>query len=100
MEMQFYPPGNPPFIDDESCSKTEWCASITIDSLECTNLYATCQPNCEEPINAAFIQMNGVPTGPAGPGDSDLNSAIPNSETLLMKPGDKISVHMLSLIHI
>ena len=94
MEMQFYPPGNPPFIDNESCSRTEWCASITIDSLECTNLYATCQPNCEEPINAAFIQMNGVPTGPAGPGDSDLNSAIPNSETLLMKPGDKISVHM------
>jgi hypothetical protein len=94
MEMQFYPPGNPPFVDNESCSSTAWCAAITIDSLECTNLYATCQTGCEEPINFAFIQTNGVPPGPAGPGDSDLNTSVPNAETLLIKPGDKISVHM------
>jgi hypothetical protein len=94
MELQFYPPGNPPFIDDTSCSATDWCAALTIDSLECTYLYATCQPDCEEPINFAFLQTNGVPTGPAGPGDSDFDSSIPNSDTLLMKPGDKITVHM------
>jgi len=94
MEMQLYPPGNPPFVDNESCGDSGWCAAITIDSLECTDLYATCQPNCEEPINFAFIQTNGVPTGPAGPGVADFDSSVPNSDTLIMKPGDKISVHM------
>ncbi len=94
MEMQFYPPGNAPFVDNESCNGTDWCAAITIDSLECTNLYDTCQTKCEEPINFAWIQTNGVPTGPAGPGDSDFDTSVPNKYTLLMKPGDKITVHM------
>ena len=94
MEMQLYPPGNPPWPDNVSCSNVGWCAAITIDSLECTYLYATCQTHCEEPINSAFIQTNGVPTGPAGPGDADFDTSVPNSDTLIMKPGDKISVHM------
>jgi len=94
MEMQLYPPGNPPWVDNESCNDTGWCAAITIDSLECTDLYATCQTACEEPINFAFIQTNGVPTGPAGPGVADFDSSVPNSDTLIMKPGDKITVHM------
>jgi hypothetical protein len=94
MEMQLYPPGNPPWVDNESCSDAGWCAAITIDSLECTDQYATCQPNCEEPINSAFIQTNGVPTGPAGPGDSDFDTAVSNKDTLIMKPGDQISIHM------
>jgi hypothetical protein len=81
-------------VDDTSCSGTDWCAALTIDSLECTDLYATCQPNCEEPVNFSFLQTDGVPTGPAGPGDSDLATSVPNADTLLMKPGDKISVHM------
>jgi hypothetical protein len=94
MEMQFYPPGNAPWVDNESCNGTDWCAAMTIDSLECTSLYATCQTHCEEPINFGWIQKNGVPTGPAGPGDATFNTSVPNNETLLMKPGDKISVHM------
>ena len=94
MELQFYPPGNAPFVDNTSCSGTQWCAALTIDSLECTDLYATCQPNCEEPINFAFLQTNGVPTGPAGPGDADFNTSVPNGHTLFMNPGDKITVHM------
>ena len=36
MEMQLYPPGNPPFVDSASCDDTHWCAALTIDSLECT----------------------------------------------------------------
>ena len=32
MEMQLYPPGNPPWIDSESCSDAGWCAALTIDS--------------------------------------------------------------------
>ena len=71
MEMQFYPPGEPPFIDSLSCDDTHWCAALTIDSLECTAGLAYCNTNCEEPANFAFIQRNGVPTGPPSPQDAD-----------------------------
>ena len=94
MELQLYPPGNPPFIDSPSCDDTHWCAALTIDSLECTAGFALCNTNCEEPVNAAFIQKNGVPTGGPAPQDADLNTAIPNNETLLMNPGDTIRIHM------
>ena len=94
MEMQFYPPGNPPFADSESCDGTHWCAALTIDSLECTAAFAVCNPNCEEPSNFGFIQRNGVPTGPPGPADDNLSTFVNNGETLLMNPGDKISFHM------
>ena len=69
MEMQLYPPGNPPFVDSASCDDTHWCAALTIDSLECTTGFATCNTNCEEPVNFGFIQKNGVPTGPPAPQD-------------------------------
>ena len=46
MELQLYPPGFTPFVDSESCSKTQWCAAVTIDSLECTFNFATCNANC------------------------------------------------------
>ncbi|MGH9115352.1 MAG: hypothetical protein ACRDWW_05920, partial [Acidimicrobiales bacterium] len=94
MEMQFYPPGFAPFDDADSCDNTHWCAALTIDSLECTAAFAVCNPNCEEPVNFAFIQTNGVPTGPASPQKSDLKTFTPNGNTLLMNPGDNISVHM------
>src|ERR1019366_891580 len=42
MEMQLYPPGEPPFVDSTSCDTTHWCAALTIDSLECTEGFATC----------------------------------------------------------
>jgi hypothetical protein len=85
MEMQFYPPGNPPWVDSESCDGTHWCAALTIDSLECTYLYASCNLGCEEPINFDFIQTDGQP---------DPNGPIPDSKTLYMNPGDSISVRM------
>ena len=94
MEMQLYPPGNPPFVDSESCDDTHWCAALTIDSLECTTGFVTCNTSCEEPVNFGFIQQNGVPTGPPAPQNADVATFTPNSQTLLMNPGDKISVHM------
>ena len=94
LEMQFYPPGNAPWVDSESCNNTDWCAALTIDSLECTSEYATCNTSCEEPVNFAFIQRNGVPAGPPSPQDSDLKSSIPNAETLMMQPGDDVKVHI------
>ncbi len=94
MEMQFYPPGEPPFEDSTSCDDTHWCAAVTIDSLECTPAFASCNTNCEEPVNFAFIQRDGVPTGPPSPQDAGLPTFTPNKETLLMNPGDAVNVHM------
>ena len=67
MELQLYPPGYTPFVDSESCSATKWCAALTIDSLECNFNFATCNANCDEPVNFAFLQTNGVPGRPAEP---------------------------------
>ena len=52
-----------------SCDDTHWCAALTIDSLECTEGFATCNTACEEPVNFACIQRNGVPDGPPSPQD-------------------------------
>src|SRR5580704_1064528 len=94
MEMQFYPPGEPPFADSISCDDTHWCAALTIDSTECTANFAYCNANCEEPVNFGFIQRNGVPTGPPSPQDADVSTETPNKETLLMNPGDTVTFHM------
>jgi hypothetical protein len=92
MELQFYPPGFTPFVDSESCSATKWCAALTIDSLECTFGFATCNANCEEPVNFAYLQTNGVPTGPPSPQLTDVSSFLPNSHTLMINPGDSLVV--------
>jgi hypothetical protein len=94
MEMQFYPPGEPPFVDSTSCDTTHWCAALTIDSLECTEGFATCNPSCEEPVNFAFIQTNGKPTGAPSPQEASTSTFVPNKHTLLMNPGDNVVVHM------
>lgn len=93
MEMQLYPPGVPPFPDSISCDDTHWCAALTIDSFSGTPT-TNANPGCEEPVNFAFIQKNGVPTGPPSPQDADIASETPNNETLLMNPGDRITFHM------
>jgi hypothetical protein len=92
LEVQLYPPGFTPFVDSESCSKTKWCGALTIDSLECTFGFATCNPNCEEPVNFGFIQTDGVPTGPPSPQLADVNTFLPNRHTLLINQGDVIAV--------
>ena len=46
LEMQFYPPGFSPFITQISCDRTHWCASLHINSLECTGNFAFCNPAC------------------------------------------------------
>ena len=88
MELQFYPPGYTPFVDSESCSATKWCAALTIDSLECTFGFATCNANCEEPVNFAYLQTNGVPTGPPSPQLTDVSTFTAERHTLMINPGD------------
>ncbi len=96
VELQFYPPGFAPFADGISCNDTEWCSALNIDSLECTGNGSTgpCNGNCTEPVNFGFIQTNGVPTGPPSPQLTDLATVTPDANTLMMRPGDVIRVHM------
>lgn len=94
MEMQFYPPGFAPFADGVSCDNAHWCAALNIDSLECTAGFATCNNNCVEPVNFAYIQTNGVPTGAPSPQKTSLATFTPNGQTLLMSPGDRLNVQM------
>jgi hypothetical protein len=94
LEVQFYPPGEAPFFDSISCDNSHWCASLHINDLECTTGFHKCNTACEEPTNFAFIQRDGVPTGPASPQLMNVASNTPNSETLLMNPGDTLRVHI------
>ena len=87
MELQLYPPGYTPFVDSESCSATKWCAALTIDSLECNFNFATCNTNCEEPVNFAYLQTNGVPAGPPSPQLTDVSTFLPNAQHADDQPG-------------
>jgi hypothetical protein len=92
MELQLYPPGYTPFVDSESCSATKWCAALTIDSLESTFNFATINANCEEPVNFAYLQTNGVPAGPPSPQLTDVSTFTPNGNTLMINGGDTLAV--------
>ena len=105
MELQFYPPGFAPFVNSISCNipgstnpltdgNGGWCAALTIDSLECTNQFAYCNPACTEPVNFAFIQHNGQPTGPPSPQNANLATFTPNQQTLFFKPGDTVTARV------
>ncbi len=94
LEMQFYPPGFAPLVDNISCDNTHWCASLHINDLECNVSFRKCNPDCVEPTNFAFIQTDGVPTGPPSPQLTNLATLTPNSKTLLMNPGDRLRIHI------
>ena len=92
MELQFYAPGFAPFLDSTSCSKTQWCAALNIDSLECTFNFATCNNNCIEPVNFSFLQTDGVPPGSPAPQDPSVGTFFGNASTLKMNSGDRLRV--------
>ncbi len=88
MELQFYPPGFAPFADSISCDNTHWCSALNIDSLECTgNGSGPCNNNCIEPVNFAFVQRDGVPTGPPSPQLSNDATFTPNKRHAADEPG-------------
>jgi hypothetical protein len=91
MELQVYPPGYTPFVDSMSCSATQWCAALNIDSLEC-NASGTCNDNCIEPVNFAYLQTNGVPAGPPNPQQTNVSTLTPNANTLKINGGDVLRV--------
>jgi hypothetical protein len=94
MELQFYPPGFGPFKDAFSCDQTQYCAALTIDSLSCSFGFKFCNPNCFEPVNFAYLQRDGIPTGPPSPQLATDATFAPNSETLKMNQGDKLRVEL------
>ena len=92
MELQFYPPGWAPFTDLGSCSATQYCSALNIDSLEATFGFTTINTNCEEPVNFSFLQTNGLPPGPPAPQDPNSATFLGNAKTLRMNPGDVLKV--------
>lgn len=92
LELQLYPPGFGSFVDSFSCSQSKWCGALTIDSLECSFDFATCNPDCEEPVNFSYLQTDGIPTGPPSPQLADVDTEIPNSHTLEMNGGDVLEI--------
>jgi hypothetical protein len=92
LELQFYPPGWPPFISQFSCDMTHWCASLHINSLQGSFNFQNVNPNCEEPTAFAFLTKSGRPIGPAGPDDFTDASFTPTPDVFTMNPGDKIQV--------
>jgi hypothetical protein len=94
MELQFYAPGITPFVDAPSCLRTKWCAAMTIDSVESQFNFVNLNPNCEEPVNFAYLQRNGKPAGPPSPQKTNIHTLTPNSETLTFKPGDVLKVRI------
>ena len=102
LELQFYPPGFPPFITQLSCDLAHWCAALNIDSLEVITTGSQAgqvNPNCTEPVNFAFIQTNGVPAGPPGPPSATAATFTPNAKTLLMNPGDLLRITITDTGH-
>ncbi len=92
MELQFYPPGFTPFADAPSCDQTHWCVALTIDSLEAAFNFSPINTACEEPVNFAYLQTNGVPAGPPSPQLVDASSFTPNADTLMINGGDVLRV--------
>ncbi len=92
MELQFYPPAWPQFVQNVSCSLTQWCVAMNIDSLECTFRFLFCNPVCEEPVNFAFLTPNGIPIAPPSPQHQNSESFDfpPNPNVFLMNSGDII----------
>jgi hypothetical protein len=100
MELQLYPPGYAPAI---SCDQTHWCAALNIDSLQAEYgaLHGPGSPpnavtnnNCPEPVNFAFLTHSGRPGGPPGPDLQTDATFTPTSDTLMMNPGDTLTVSM------
>ena len=100
LELQLYPPGS---RRPSPATTSHWCAALTIDSLQAqfgalhgpgSPPNALANPNCTEPVNFAFLTHSGVPVGPPGPDQQTDATFTPTADTLLMNPGDTLSVAM------
>jgi putative iron-dependent peroxidase len=103
MELQFYPPGYVQQWNGFSCSATQWCVALTIDSLSLNSLTGqtnnvTCESVVgEEYVNFAYLTHNGKPQGPPNPVQFQaLGSGTPNPHKVeFLNQGDnfKVTLH-------
>jgi len=104
MEMQFYPPGWVSWEPGVSCTATQWCAALNIDSLAIdynnnVNNNNACRNSAgDEPVGFAFITKNGKPQATVDPRTAfapPFDQTTPDlSKDLLMNPGDVIELKM------
>lgn len=104
MEMQFYPPGWAPWPAGVSCSATQWCAALNIDSYsldmnnDVPNNNACLDSAGVEPVAFAFITKSGKPQAPVNPVTvftPPYTQITPDpSQDLMMNPGDTILLNM------
>jgi hypothetical protein len=104
MEMQFYPPGWVKWPAGVSCSASQWCAALNIDTFQDNeNTGALNNTDClntvgPEPVNFAFLTKDGVATAPGNPQHPE--HFVPDvSRDFLMNPGDTLRVHMFDTAH-
>lgn len=107
MELQFYPPGYVQQFDGFSCSGTQWCVALTIDSLSQnpltgTQLNASCRQKVGvEYVNFAYLTKSGVPQGPPNPVNFDpIASGKPDPKKVaFLNPGDHYTVTLHDTAH-
>jgi hypothetical protein len=110
MELQFYPPGYVQQFNGFSCSATQWCVAMNIDSLSLNPvtgqaLNATCQAKGpltgEEYVNFAYLTHSGKPQGPPSPINFDpVASGQPDlAKDLTLNPGDHYTVTLHDTAH-
>ena len=107
MELQFYAPGYVNQWNGFTCSATQWCVSLNIDSLSENPvtgqlLNSTCAATTGvEYVNFAYLTKSGKPQGPPNPISFDpLASGTPNhGEDLFLNQGDSFSVSLHDTAH-
>ena len=95
MEMQFYPPGNPPFVDSDELRRHALVrrADHRQPGVH-RRLRELSTPTVRSRSTSPSSRGTACRPGRRRRRTSDLGTFMPNSETLLMNPGDKITVHM------
>ena len=109
MELQFYSPGYVSQFNGFSCTATQYCAAMTIDSVSYDQNDPKNRQNNDclkknfligiEPVNWAYVTTDGVSQAPANPlflsNDPTLSGLNPDpTQDLMMNPGDRLKVHM------
>jgi hypothetical protein len=98
-EMQFYPPGWAPWPAGLSCTATQWCAAMNVDTFsENVNTGQFNNTDClntvgPEPVNFAFLTKNGVATSPANPAHPE-HFTPDLAHDFLMNQGDDLTVRL------
>ena len=107
MELQFYPPGYVQQFDGFSCSGTQWCVALNIDSysknpLTGQSLNTTCASRTGlEYVNFAYLTKSGKTQGPPNPINFDpIASGKPDpNKVAFLNPGDHYTVTLHDTAH-